>query len=152
MSTDIAGFKRALFEGKVEFEYEKAGGKPRPAVGTLNDDLIPKTEPPAAKFQCTGIVWIPKGGCVLPRKGRVTATKTELDAAGADGLDKLVGDLLEKKYGAEVREFEYFVVEEKDKGSKEPRKMPEGQMLYYDFGKAAMRSLKLDTLKWWKKI
>lgn len=147
----VAGLKKRLFEGKVEFDYykvDKATGERtlRHAIGTMNEALIPKTEPIAAKFQCTGIVWIPKGGCVLPRKGRVAATKTELDAAGADGLDKLVGDLLEKKYGAEVREFEYFIVEEKDSGGKEPRKMPVDSVFYYDLEKKGFRSFKTDCL------
>jgi len=150
--TKATDFKHALFEGKVEFDYAKADGTVRHAVGTMNEALLPKVEPIVAKFHVTDIKWAPRynGKLVtkkLPKKCKICVTQPEIDEFGADAMDDVIIKALEKKYGAYVIEFEYYDSDEYDE---EPRKMPEGSVFYFDLDKNGFRSFKLANLKGWK--
>lgn len=150
MSADIAGFKRALFEGKVEFDYDKADGTVRHAIGTMNEALLPKVEPVVAKFSVEVDKWAESENTPKRRKFKIGVTQPEIDEWGADAMDNVVEAAILKKTGCAAEEFAYWPID-MDFDEK-PRKMPEGSMLYYDLEKSGMRSLKLGSLKCWKKI
>ena len=52
--TNIKDFKKALYEGKVEFKYTKKNGEERIAIGTLNIDVMGKeNEPKGTGYEIT---------------------------------------------------------------------------------------------------
>lgn len=155
MSIDIAGFKRALFEGKVEFNYDKVDKSTgertlRHAIGTMNEALLPKTEPVVAKFSVEVDKWAESEDTPKRRKFKVSVTQPEIDEWGEDAMDNVVEAAILKKMGCAAEEFSYWPID-MDYDEK-PRKMPDDSMLYYDLEKSGMRSLKLEHLKCWKKI
>ena len=150
---DLVAFKHALFEGKVEFDYDKVDkstGKrtPRHAHGTMNEALIPKAEPIVAKFDVEVDTWAESGNTPKRRKFKVCVTQPEIDEWGEDAMDDVVRAAIEKKFCHDVEEFSYWPI---DMAYDEtPRKMPDDSVFYYDLDKKGFRSFKLANLKGWK--
>jgi len=138
---DSVAFKRALFEGKVEFDYVKKDGTVRHALGTMKGDLLPKTTP-VRKFDCYDIVWANPGDIKLPK--RATVAVAESTCVNEEYLDDVVLEALEKRFGYVVKEFCF---EEKQIGEKS---LPDDSVFYFDIDKQAYRSFKLNQLKGWK--
>ena len=145
---DSVAFKHALFEGKVEFDYIKKDGTLRHAVGTMNEALLPKTEPIVAKYHVTDMKWQPKGGCVYPRKCKICVTQKQIDEYGADAMDNVIEDAITAKFGATPIEFEYYEIDVPY--DETPRNLPKDSVFYFDIDKQAYRSFKLAQLKGWK--
>ena len=152
---DIKEFKKMLLEGVVNFTYlkRKADGstETRPARGTMKPDLLPKSEPIVAKFQCRDIVWDfdnwgedegeegdpPK----LRRNVKVALTQADIDRA--ETLDDAVIEKLEQKYGRCVKELDYYEIEKADETERET---PDGNVFYFDLDKNGFRSFKFENL------
>ena len=152
---DIKEFKKMLLEGVVNFTYlkRKADGstETRPARGTMKPDLLPKSEPIVAKFQCRDIVWDfdnwgegegeegdpPK----LRRNVKVALTQADIDRA--ETLDDAVVEKLEQKYKRCVKELDYYEIEKVDETERET---PDGNVFYFDLDKNGFRSFKFENL------
>lgn len=137
----VAGLKKRLFEGVVEFTYEKSDGTVRPARGTMKADLLPKTEPMLA-FKCTDIVWDAPEGAKLPKRKTVYVAESAAEKLSTEQLEDAIGDKLSEAGKSFAREFRYERIE-KDGPAK---KMPEGTVFYYDLDKGEFRSFKTDRL------
>ena len=143
----IDEFKMKLRAGEVKFAYTKGDGTgpARPARGTLCEALIPKSEPIAAKFRCTNIVWDLEGAEDLKRKPRrncvVALTQRELDAF--EDEDEAVCEALTNKFKLCVKEFEYCKIESCDESERE---VPDSNVFYYDLDKGGFRSFKFSNL------
>ena len=150
---DSVAFKHALFEGMVEFDYDKvdkATGERtlRHAHGTMNEALLPKVEPIVAKFDVEVDKWAESENTPKRRKFKVSVTQPEIDEWGADAMDNVVEDAILKKMGCAAEEFSYWPIDmEYDET---PRKMPDDSVFYYDLDKKGFRSFKLANLKGWK--
>ena len=150
---DSVAFKHALFEGKVEFDYDKvdkATGERtlRHAIGTMNEALLPKVEPIVAKFSVEVDKWAESENTPKRRKFKIGVTQPEIDEWGADAMDNVVEDAILKKMGCAAEEFSYWPIDmEYDET---PRKMPDDSVFYYDLEKKGFRSFKLANLKGWK--
>ncbi len=154
----IEEFKKLLLEGVVEFTYlkRKADGstETRPARGTMKPDLLPKSEPIVAKFKCRDIVWDfdnwgegegeegdpPK----LPKTVKVSVTQADIDKWGADAMDEVVIEQLEKRFGRCVKEFDYYDIDMNY--DEKPRETPDGNVFYFDLDKNGFRSFKFENL------
>lgn len=145
---DSVAFKHALFEGKVEFDYDKADGTVRHAVGTMNEALLPKTEPIVAKFGVEVDKWAESENTPKRHKFNVGVTQAEIDELGADSMGNVIEAAILKKTGCTAKTFSYWQI---DIGYDEtPRKMPADSVFYYDLDKKGFRSFKLANLKGWK--
>lgn len=151
----IEEFKKMLLEGVVNFTYfkRKADGstETRPARGTMKPDLLPKSEPIVAKFQCRDIVWDfdnwgegegeegepPK----LRRNVKVALTQADIDRA--ETLDDAVIAKLEQRYRRCVKELDYYEIEKTDEAERET---PDGNVFYFDLDKNGFRSFKFENL------
>jgi len=131
----VADLKKRLFEGIVEFTYEKGDGTVRPARGTMKVDLLPKTEP-GKKFKLWDIVSsegkkVPKRMTLFIPDSKLSEFENEPDAVSA-ALDEALGFEFNGSYI-------YFEADEK-------KKMPDGSVFYYDLDKNEFRSFKTDRL------
>lgn len=144
---DSVAFKHALFEGKVEFDYVKKDGTLRHAVGTMNEALLPKSDPIVAKFKVTDIVWAQSKDAPKTKRCTICLTQHDIDKWGEDAMDDVVRDAIELKFQFAVEEFCYWPV---DMAYESERKMPEDSVFYFDIDKQAYRSFKLAQLKGWK--
>jgi hypothetical protein len=149
---DSVAFKHALFEGKVEFDYDKvdkATGKrtPRHAIGTMNEALLPKTEP-MAKFKCTEIKWYTDEP--WPTRKTIYLPKSKVDNLTVEELEDLIANTIPDACGCGfvVESFRYERIE--DNGNKPKKSFPDDSVFYYDLEKKAFRSFKLANLKGWK--
>lgn len=143
---DSAAFKHALFEGKVEFDYGKADGTVRHAIGTMNEALLPKVEPSAA-FKCTKIEWdVDDASVKLPKCATIRIPFSEYTDMDDEEVEERIGDELVKITGFCVKSFMYEPIA-KDKPKKS---FPAGSVFYYDLDKKGYRSFKLANLKGWK--
>lgn len=147
---DSVAFKHALFEGKVEFDYGKADGTVRHAVGTMNEALLPKIEPIVAKFDVEVDKWAASENMPKRRKFKVSVTQPEIDEWGADAMDNVVEDAILKKMGCAAEEFSYWPIDMESYDDETPHKMPDDSVFYYDLDKKGFRSFKLANLKGWK--
>lgn len=146
---DSVAFKHALFEGKVEFDYGKADGTVRHAVGTMNEALLPKAEPIVAKFKVSDIVWAQSKDAPKTKRCTICLTQHDIDMWGEDAnMDDIVCDAIELKFQSAVKEFSYLPVDIDN--DETPRKMPDDSVFYYDLEKKGFRSFKLANLKGWK--
>lgn len=127
----IKKFREALRNGEVKFTYVKKNGEKREARGTMKSDLLPKVEP-VRKFDCSDIVWANPGDIKLPK--RATVCIAESSCNDEDGLDDVVLEALEERFGYVVESFNY---EEKQIGEK---KLPKGSIFYFDLDKKGYRS------------
>ena len=138
--SEITKFREALRKGEVKFTYTKKDGTKRPARGTICESLLPKSEP-VRKFDCSDIVWANPGDIKLPK--RATVCIAESSCNDEDGLDDVVLEALEERFGYVVESFNY---EEKQIGEK---KLPEGSVFYYDLDKQGYRSFNESQLVEW---
>ena len=150
---DSVAFKHALFEGKVEFDYDKVDKTTgertlRHAIGTMNEALLPKVEPVVAKFSVEVDKWAESENMPKRRKFKIGVTQPEIDEWGADAMDNVVEAAILKKTGCAAEEFSYWPID-MDHDEK-PREMPDDSVFYYDFEKQGFRSFKLANLKGWK--
>lgn len=138
--SEITKFREALHKGEVKFTYTKKDGTKRPARGTICESLLPKSEP-VRKFDCSDIVWANPGDIKLPK--RATVCIAESSCNDEDGLDDVILEALEERFGYVVESFNY---EEKQIGEK---KLPEGSVFYYDLDKHGYRSFNESQLVEW---
>lgn len=138
--SEITKFREALRKGEVKFTYTKKDGTKRPARGTICESLLPKSEP-VRKFDCSDIVWANPGDIKLPK--RATVCIAESSCNDEDGLDDVILEALEERFGYAVESFNY---EEKQIGEK---KLPEGSVFYYDLDKQGYRSFNESQLVEW---
>ncbi len=143
---DSVTFKHALFEGKVEFDYVKNDGTVRHANGTMNEALLPKSEPMVA-FKCTEITWYTDEP--WPKRKTIYLPKAKVDGLEEKELEDLIANTIPDVCGCGfvVKSFLYEPLEKSDKS---PKKLPDGSVFYYDLDKKAYRSFKLANLKGWK--
>ena len=147
MSNNAAEFKYALYEGKVEFDYVKTDGTIRHAIGTMNNELFPKVESPAIKFNVEVSKWADADFKPKRNKFKISVTQSEIDAFGIDAMDNVVKTAIKKKFGHGVEEFNYKQI---DQANEKPHYLPEDSVFYYDFDKQGFRSFKIAKLKEWK--
>lgn len=138
--SEITKFREALRKGEVKFTYTKKDGTERPACGTICESLLPKSEP-VRKFDCSDIVWANPGDIKLPK--RATVCIAESSCNDEDGLDDVVLEALEERFGYAVESFGY---EEKQIGEK---KLPESSIFYFDLDKKGYRSFNESQLVEW---
>lgn len=139
----IDELKRKLHEGEVSFKYRKADGTIRDARGTLCEKLMPKVEP-TRKFKCTHIVWdtedvegeIPK----LPSRETVAIPVAELEGMSKEEVDSYVCDKLTEKHSFLIKSFDI-----EEAAEKPAKKLPDGNIFYYDLDKAGFRSFKFEN-------
>ena len=147
-------FKKLLFEGAVCFSFKKNDGTVREAKGTMCPSLLPKVEPTAAKFHVKNIEWDfdnwgegegEEGDPPRLRKTcKISVTQSDIDKFGADAMDEVVIEALERKFKFAVKNFEYCPI---DMEYDEPkRKLPAGSILFYDLERGGYRSLREDGL------
>ena len=135
--SDIIKFREALKNGEVKFTYTKKDGTIRQAVGTLCEKLLPK-EKPMDTYELTFIKWdlhldeLEKNDAVnLPVRCKI---KIFADTP-EDEIEAELSEALSEKYGFCHNGFEYLKLEKK-----EPKKLPENQIFYYDLNKKEFRS------------
>lgn len=144
----IKKFHEALRKGEVKFTYIKKDGTKRPARGTICEALLPKVEPIVAKFHVKNIVWDfdnwgegegEEGDPPRLRKTcKICVTQSDIDKFGADAMDDVVIEALERKFKFAVKNFEYYPI---DMEYDEPkRKLPAGSVFYFDLDKNEFRS------------
>ena len=147
-------FKKMLFEGAVRFSFVKRDGTVEEnRTGTMCATLLPKTEPIVARYLVKNIVWDFDNWGEGGEKGRpprlrksciVCLTQADIDKWGADAMDNVIEEALEKKRGFAVKNFEYYELDEYDE--EETRKLPVGSILFYDLERGGFRSLREDGL------
>lgn len=158
---DVNSFKKLLHEGAVAFSFKKNDGTIRAAKGTLCGSLIPKREPIIAKFKVNNIEWdfdnwgegSETGKPPRLHKSRIVeVTQPDIDAYGygPDGIDNVIGSVLEKMTGFAVKHFDYAELSAYD-AVKKPKVMPAGSILFYDLERGGFRSLKESSLIEFKK-
>ena len=132
--SDIIKFREALKNGEVKFPYAKKDGTIRHAVGTLCEKLLPK-ETPMDTYQVTCIEWDASETDIdeykLPQRCRV---KIFADTP-EDEIEGELSEALTEDYGFCHNGFGYSKLEKK-----EPKKLPEGTIFYYDIAKNGYRS------------
>ena len=137
-------FKHLLFEGPVKFSFTKQDGTIREAVGTMNEALLPKTEPIVAKFGVEVDTWAESENTPKRHKFKVGLTQAEIDKFGANEMGNVIEAAILKKTGCTAKTFSYWQI---DIGYDDtPRKMPAGSVLFYDLERKGYRSCKLDTI------
>ena len=146
-------FKKMLFEGAVRFSFKKTDGTiEKNRVGTMCSTLLPKSEPIVAKYLVTDIEWDfdnwGEGGETgkpprLRKRCKVSLTQADIDKWGADAMDNVIEEALEKRTGFAVKNFEYYEI---DMAYEDKKKMPAGSILFYDLERGGFRSLCEDGL------
>ena len=140
---DAKELKSKLHEGEVEFTYRKKDGSERKARGTLCEKLMPKVDPIVAWFSVKVDEWAQSENMPKRTKFKVGVTQKEIDEWGSDAMDNVVQEAIEKKFCHKVEEFSYWPLDDYDK---EPKKLPEGTIFYYDLDKGGFRSFNEDQL------